>query len=342
MATILHFGFPKTGTTFLQQFFRRNAAALKQAGIAYPLPDKDFKQRALKHLVAKTPSPSRSDELFRLRDTLDAEWACAPDVNILLSVEEISSPLMSRIRPDTVAAIRDFIHRDGHPVRLLVYVRRPEDFYLSMMQEKFKRSGGLVPPADFRTDFAAIIRIYEEAFETRAIVRPFERQQWREGDLLVDFFDQIRDLADVDVAALSPPAGRANESLSAETMFALDLLRRFPDSMTEKHLYSFAESERLWRKLRDIAEEAGYTRKPRLFAPVAETVAAANRHDADELLSRYGVRFHTRPEVSDDPPPPDTGRLSDLEGILPLNRDHALRLISVLCARENAYRLKNI
>ncbi|MTH78351.1 hypothetical protein [Paracoccus aestuariivivens] len=341
MTTILHFGFPKTGTTYLQQVFRRSAETLQGAGVIYPAVGKDFKARPLKHLTAKRPQPQAGEELDALRSVIDADVAQNPGAHILLSVEEIAATVMSHINATTIGSLRDYLYRWGEEVRLIVYVRRPEDFYLSMMQEKLKRSGGLVAPENFRTDFARIIRTYEEAFNTRAIVRPFEPQQWREGDLLVDFLDQIRDLADVDHTALSSEVKRSNESLSAESMFVLDLLRRFPENMNDVPDYSFAASERFWRALRTISEEAGYTSKPKLFRHVAEAVAAANLYDTEELYNRYGVSFGNQSKSSDDVPPSEGVRLSEVEGLVPLNRDHALRMISVFCARENAYRVKN-
>lgn len=341
MAIILHFGFPKTGTTYLQQVLRKSGAALDRAGLVYPLAGGDFKQRALKHLTTKNPRSVVPEELDALQAAIDAETARMPGAHVLLSVEEISGTVMSTINATTAAAVRDWLARWQTAVRLLVYVRRPEDFYLSMMQEKLKRGGTIVAPAEFRTDFARIIRCYEDAFDTRAIVRPFERDQWRNGDLLCDFLDQIRDLADVDETALATQTRRSNESLSAETMWALETLRRFPPAMSTPPTYSFAQSERLWRKLRDIAEEGGYTRKPQLFAGTAATVAAANQHDSDAIEARYGVRFRTVSAFSPAEPPAEDQRLNGVEGIVPVDRDAALRIISVFCARENAHRVKN-
>ncbi|WJS86323.1 hypothetical protein [Paracoccus sp. TOH] len=275
-----------------------------------------------------------------LRNIIDDAKSKNPDVNILLSIEEIAASVMSTITLDTIAALRDFIHRWGKDVRLLVYVRKPEDYYLSMTQEKLKRSGGVIPPHEFRTNFSEIIQIYEDVFGTNATVRPFESGQWRNGDLLADFLDQIKDIADVDPKILYTDVLHSNETLSGETMFALDLMRRFPDNMAQSSAYTFMQSERLWRKFRDIAEKAGYTRKPRLFESVAATVAAVNQDDSRALFERHGIEFYKCSKFSPGEPLPESERLSDVESLVPVNRDQALRIISVLCAGDNAFRAK--
>lgn len=310
------------------------------AGLVYPTPAGDFKARALKHLTAKTWTSVAVDELETLRDVIDESVTKKSDAHLLLSIEEIAANVMSIINVEKITALRDYIYRWGTDVRLLVYVRKPEDYYLSMTQEKLKRSGGVIPPQEFRTDFSRIIEVYEGVFGTKATVRPFEPTQWRNGELLTDFLDQIRDIADVDASTLSTQAQRSNETLSGETMFALDLMRRFPDNLVEVPTYTFVQSERLWRKFRDIAEEVGYTRKPRLFESVAATVAEANREDSRKLFEQHNIEFYKPSDFSPNEPIPASERISDVEGLVPVDRDQAFRIISVLCARDNAFRAK--
>jgi hypothetical protein len=320
MAIILHIGFPKTATTSLQFGLKANGARLEAAGLLYPLVDSDFKQRYLKFLVSKHNEPRQADAVLRrLAECISSH----PDKHVLLSCEELTNIYMTDFSEISLARLRDFLRTLTSDIRLIAYVRNPAEFYIAMMQEKLKRSAGIVGPDGFHARFAHILAQYEKVFQVKAIVRNFKRSELIGRDIITDFFSQFDDLFTIDVAAWDQI--EANEALTPETLFVLDLAHRAAPERPP-HRTRRKEVEGFWRNLQRIARSLDNTRKPILFRSAAEAVLQANEEDSRALADRYGVGFakyeflDLRPQYS----PPE--QMSDVENIVPVDRTTAFAI----------------
>src|SRR5687767_12223615 len=146
MAIILHIGFPKTATTSLQLGLKANRTRLEAAGLLYPLVDSDFKQRYLKFLVSKDSESRQADAVLgRLAECISSH----PNKHVLLSCEELTNIFMTDFSEMSLARLHDFLRALTSDIRLIAYVRNPAELYIAMMQEKLKRSAGIVEPDSF-------------------------------------------------------------------------------------------------------------------------------------------------------------------------------------------------
>lgn len=316
MAIILHIGFPKTATTSLQLGLKANSARLEAAGLLYPLVDKDFKQRYLKFLVSTHQEPRQADALRRLAECISRH----PDKHVLLSCEGLTSMSRTDFSETSLARLRDFLRTLTSDIRLIAYVRNPAEFYVSRMQEKLKRSAGIVAPDSFLVRRADVLAQYEKVFQVKAIVRHFNRSELIGNDIITDFFCQFHELFTIDVAAWDRVT--ANESLTPETMFVLDLAHRAAPRRLPR-LTRVRVANQFWRNLRRIAQSLDNTRKPILFRAAAEAVLQANQEDSRSLAERYGLNFAQYEFLDRRPPYLPVEQLSDVESIVYVDRKMA-------------------
>jgi hypothetical protein len=319
MAIILHIGFPKTATTSLQLGLKANRTRLEAAGLLYPLIDRDFKQRYLKFLVSTHQDPGQADALRRLAECISRH----PDKHVLLSCEELTGIQMTDFSETSLARLRDFLCTLTSDIRLIAYVRNPAEFYVSRMQEKLKRSGGIVAPDSFLARRADVLAQYEKVFQVKAIVRQFKRSELIGNDIITDFFGQFHELFQIDVAAWDRVT--ANESLTPETMFVLDLAHR---AAPERHsrLTRDGKANRFWRNLRRIAQSLDNTNKPILFRDAAEAILQANEEDSQSLAERYGISFAKYEFLDRRPQYLPAEQLSDVESIVHVDRKMAFEI----------------
>ena len=328
MAIYLHIGFPKTATTSLQLALKANQQDLARHGLCYPLIDSDFKQRYLKIFDQKgqqnpTAHAQLEDQVARMEEII-RNSGCA---NVILSCEELSNFMMMAFAPTNLRRMRDRLSAIDPDIRILVYVRNPADFYLSILQERLKRHGGTLEPDSFQTRFARVIRLYEDVFETEATVREFHPSRLTSGDIVADFFDAAG-IANINCSAWDPVS--SNESISPEVLLALDLARKELVPDTPRVTYRFAESELLWRKFRRVASDLGLARKPVLFKAAHDAVVAANARDMEQLNSRYGITFASGKYVDDEPKLPPEDRISGIESIMAVDREQATYIWSAV------------
>lgn len=335
MAIILHIGFQKTASSSLQRLFIDNKAALEDAGLLYPIVDKDFKQRYLKGFRGKPgaerPNANRANriQLDALRKIVRAN----PKKHVLLSCEELSSVQGFDLSAPMLSHLATYLRDMSDDVRVIAYVREPAGNYLSRMQEHLKSFGGIIPPDQFQARFAWVVEQYETAFETRAIVRPFEREQMIGNSIVDDFFAQIADLVEIDTGDFVEP--NSNQSLTAEVMFILDMVRKSPDAVGHKVASSHPKSRHFWRQLQRISQQIGNSGKPVLYPAAAEQAKAAAAEDSRHLAERYGIRFKDYVPLPQDRAPQLPPPLASVENIIPVDHAQAFAIWSILTHRGN-------
>lgn len=232
---VLHIGCEKTGTTSIQQFLRRNRAALARQGLLYPrapgkvrhielglyaLPDASMpRSRFWRRGGYSTPEEFRN----RLRGDLAREIAASDASTVVLSDEALC-----RVAPPAIRRLRDLVAGLAGPLRVIVYLRRQDDHLASRYQQAVKvgevRTLDVWSRQDFSHlyDYTALLAKWQQAYRPASItVRPFERDRFPDGSLTQDFLDAVG--ADVGTADLRPVPAR-NESLGVEAVEVLRIL----------------------------------------------------------------------------------------------------------------------
>lgn len=228
---ILHIGTGKTGTTAIQETFWKNRAALARAGVAYPAVGAISSAH---HLITPRIPPflkDRPDWNF----LTPAEWApvvaALPEDRVFMSSELISSA-----NPDQIAAfcaaLEPFV--DLH---VCIYLRRQDDMIAASWSQSVK-AGTLHRPLHkilknmmLRSDHLNRITPWENALgRDRLIIRPYERSQFHQGDLIRDILLRALGMSDLPPGFVHDPAATANARLSiAATEFKRLLNGLLPD-----------------------------------------------------------------------------------------------------------------
>ncbi len=250
---VLHIGCDKTGTTSIQQFFRRNRAALRAQGCLYPRTPGQVRHIDLalfvrsddrlvgSRLWQREERPTPDEFRRRLRRRLLREVSSSGASTVVLSDEALY-----RIAPDAITRLRELVsglqRGAAGRVRVVVYLRRQDDHLVSSYQQAVRVGQTLDLASWARRDFsglydyAAWLASWQREFApTELVVRPFERSRFRQHSLIQDFIHSAG--LDVDATGMEGADVR-NESLDAEGVELLRILNlyRVEHQCAEHHL----------------------------------------------------------------------------------------------------------
>lgn len=236
MELFLHIGTEKTGTTSIQHFMAHNRSLLQEQGVLYPRsPGKlnhigitalaqDYGRGELWEKLGITTLTNRDQYASELERSLEAELAGYPFTKVVLSNEHCSSRLMSDAEVDT---LRKFLQRLFSRIRVIIYLRRQDDFVISTYSTGIK--SGRTDPFEVprkrriigRYDYWDLLNRWSRTFGKENILcRKFERTSFAFGDLIADFLTAIG--CDPGLAWQNP--GSVNSSLDARCLEFLRLM----------------------------------------------------------------------------------------------------------------------
>ena len=188
MILLLHIGPHKTGTTAIQTFMRSNDELLAQHGIAYPkVPSGEFNHHAVVHGL-RTRGLKDGVKAWML-ETLALADRCGSRTCVL------SSEMFVEDRIDIADLVRSL---SGVDVRVVAYIRRPEDMWASAFSqlvveptvrrtERIDRS-----PLPYDCSYSTVFcKWMDHLGPDRMQLAPFDRRQWPGENLLHDFLSMI-------------------------------------------------------------------------------------------------------------------------------------------------------
>lgn len=206
----VHIGGAKCGSSAIQAFLRQNAKALADRGIALPGHRLDFGSEVTGEQIwafedAATSGAAKSDLSDRLATLFTAAEAKGAS-QVVLSAENICNhpelaPLLARVR-------------GNRPMKVVFYVRRQDDFLISSWQQWHLK---VFPSVEaYLTDrvgrvgnwYSMICPWADVLGDDNVIVRPFVRDQLKNGDVVADFCDAV----EIDQDGLTPLTRAANPS----------------------------------------------------------------------------------------------------------------------------------
>jgi hypothetical protein len=224
----LHVGMPKTGSTAIQNYLYLNRESLNQQGFYYPLTIHEimgteaYLSSRGADLVSAYPVPENTSLLF-YQNVFNARWyetgqseeadmifadiakndsprvlfsgeaiGVMPDFYFLYKKTPTRSPELRRTqRKEYLEKVRR--HFSDFDVKVLVYLRRQDEFMESFYAQLFKEYIFIDFTIDDLEDrlpmdyYKAISEIADVFGKPNVIVRPFEAGQLLDGDLLADF-----------------------------------------------------------------------------------------------------------------------------------------------------------
>lgn len=265
MQVYIHIGRPKTGTTALQKYLFAHRDELLQQGWLYPesgMFDGAHHQLALalnNNIPADLSHIPHSD-LDTLVHGLDVEIDRHQPNRLILSSEFFSllTPDIQRSGRERLAALFD-----GHDVKIITYFRNQCDYLESSYSQEVK-NGRMKKPVAYEAFEMACLRRkglnylwatnqWSEVFgKDSIIVRPFEKSQLKDKDIIADFaaiagFSLVSDAI--------APRRTVNVGLTCQRIDLMNRLAALPFTDFERELLfdTISSLPPL------VSEEAGYT-----------------------------------------------------------------------------------
>ncbi len=184
----LHIGYHKTASTSLQAFCVANQAALAAEGILYPQTGRAGDQHgALANSFKAEATPAAQQTAA---ESLLLEAKTKGFARLLVSSECFVEA------KEVPANLARWLPPDQHQIRVLVYLRRQDDWiqsvYNEVTKDRYRRfDGDLWELRELRQGFAdyqEMIQLWANAFGSSAItLRPFETGQFPPGGVYEDF-----------------------------------------------------------------------------------------------------------------------------------------------------------
>ncbi len=293
---LIHIGMEKTGSTSIQRLLRDNGAALRRAGVAYPLAGSD---RGNHNFLASAYIPLDSDRLSRgARSGRAARSQGFLDENRAAIMAEIgkhdrvviSGEHLFRLAAGEVGALKRDLEAAGvRETRVFGVLRSPASFYLSFVQQVLKGSATFPSPDAFFVPYSARAAGWLEHFDCAFL----EFRTLVDSDLGIigTFIQQLEQALGVDLSALPRTVRVVNDSMSPEEMQLVQDFRRqwFPG---DEGLLN-RPTTRLVGALRRYRDESW--RKPILRPEVEARISERHRKDVEALAALTGVALAVSP-----------------------------------------------
>jgi hypothetical protein len=300
----LHIGTRKTGSSLIQNFCKLNKEKLLEIGFFYPDND-NFDER-------KGKSAGHWN-LHRVFSGMQSKYSLGdylPDIspaeNVILSNEMLTSEYSDILR------IAEKIHEKialDYDVTVIVYLRR-QDLYINSLYnegivsgnrkaewsiEEFL-NGGHIP----ELDYYVLVQSWANVFgKENIVVRPFEKQQFLEGDIIKDFLHSIG--TGWQEEFIVPEEESKNPSPDIMLVEAVRQLNRIP--LQNRPFYkTFLE-----KAFDELVFHGSYAGKqgqsylsPSERIDILDRYAQGNEKVAREFLGRYDGRLFYAPEPEPD------------------------------------------
>jgi hypothetical protein len=314
----LHIGTEKTGTTSVQKFFRTNRERLARNGILYPATPGNENhtgltvaaQKLARHGPLRKLKGVQSVESARefrstLMEELAAEFRGGPYKTVVMSGEHCSSRLLD---DKEVQWLKDYLSPFFETIKIVVYIRRQDDFLLSTYSTSVK-SGSIrelaAPPerlVEARYNHWELLSRWARIFGREHIVcRKYEKSALKSGDIVDDFLA----VAGIEAGPDLVRPEDVNESLDAESLEFLRLFNQHIPRMSSDGLNPGRDNivallSKMSKGPLITLEEGELKRFMALFRDsnrmVAEEYFGGVREDSDDPL--FERRTDTRPRTS--------------------------------------------
>ncbi len=316
MKCVLHIGMPKTGSTSIQHYLAGKRDKLAEAGIVYPRSPGGWVHHGIMTSGMVEPGKEPRYLLSRaesadLKEMKDQFWAGVREQvdsgnasSIVLSSESLFRSFPVEKLEQLKSRLEGFGVRD---IRVIAYVRRPSDYFASLVIQKWKASSQFPPLRVPR--YTQVLTAYQSVFGFYNMeVVGFSARGLQGLDVVDDFVKRLDGSVACDLALPQGLGGHLgwyrmprNIGLSAESG---ELLRQWRAAFHLSEEDRHAKESAALRKMLEGAEEKVGCKKPKLKPEIREWLDYSSR-EVLWLKDEYGVEFGEY----------DYSRAGELEGV---------------------------
>ena len=283
---LLHIGTGKTGSSSIQEALK----TLKVPNIAYPIINGSGNQNIDVIFKSYEKSGRGVKSNFNEEQFQEFKSGISDRLKIHLDGSEnliISSEYLFDCSADQVERIYHYFDGSGFTdKRIVIYLRNPASYYLSLVQQRLKASHSFPDPQNFQMKIMAKILRWKEVFGSESIIiREFDQKALIGGDVVSDFSCILKEYFD---ATVRMGKVRVNESISSEGMKIIQDYRR--SHYSDQDNFFFRDSSKLVAHLMSLYKK-GFGSKPTLRESVYLCVLRNHIDDIDLLNREYGI-FH--------------------------------------------------
>lgn len=281
----LHIGHPKTASSSLQNFLAKNRVALEKLGYVYPL----FSSHMVNHhflflwnvhqaaALSWNNGSAIVEKVNLLNELLCQQLPLFPQNNIILSHESLiynADKLIERFLPD--------FH-----VKVIAYFRRM-DHYVESFYGELVSNGSESETIDvhmqnklqpvYMSRYAMIKKLENKIGKENIIIRPFERAQLKNKNILEDFLSLI---GVEDMTAFDMEQQDLNPALPTA---AINFIQKLHHAFAERNYFSMAR--KVASNLKPLARRAGDKKQGSLLSYDQRMMLIEKTKHLDERIAR--------------------------------------------------------
>tara|TARA_B100000678_G_scaffold284661_1_gene286569 strand:+ start:35262 stop:36251 length:990 start_codon:yes stop_codon:yes gene_type:complete len=285
----LHIGMNKTGTSSIQDHFRRNRDVFRENGVIYPSLGEGV---AAHHALLGW---SRSPDQYVAEFAQLIQEARAGE-RVILS----SEALVDLADPTPLKHIFE-----EFDITVLIYLRDPVRYLLSWWQQDIQMSDQYM---DADTYLARKRRSYTELVNTwitvfgreRVMLRVYDRAQLPDGDVVKDFME-ITETSNI--SGTKRIGWDNNPSISGNLLYLKMIYNslKFPDARSPEMIMALTDLVKLSPEFR---------KTPSVSPEICEVTRALYESELEELEREFGIQIPISEQV-DGIPVPDLSRLNE-------------------------------
>jgi len=206
----LHIGMPKTGTSFLENFLFDNREKLLEKGYLYPITGTNLSSQSLitrsAHrqlvisLLKQHHHRSNGVDNLGIWEELKSEIKTTQPKSVIISSEAFTGHQGS-YNPEVIALTKKML--EEYETKIVVYLRRQDKFLSSYYCQRIKSPGSIdaavktdikefILEWKYQADYYSVLELWKDSFGVKnIIVRPFEKEQMKNGSLVDDFLETV-------------------------------------------------------------------------------------------------------------------------------------------------------
>jgi len=287
---ILHIGSGKTGSSSIQQALaecvNHNAPFFKSPKLL------NFKGSQIFRFAFCPSADTPSNIKAKYKGQQDAYKAYQESIksSFISEVENentviISSEFLFLSTKEEVLDIKKFLSELGfEEIHVIMYLRDPAKYYLSVAQQALKNQSKLPTPENFRYELISAISNWSAVDPVTMTVKEFERSKLKGADVVKDFESYVNDTLSISKAIINA-TNIQNETMCVEGAVILQEYHK----VLARCSFDFETRQSYLRRARVFSNVANVGTKPVLKPDISAYIYNKYEEELKELHTKYGI-----------------------------------------------------